>query len=269
VASHLRGPGSRSGRGARPGASGEQVEGRRAVRELLSARRRQVRRIFLAADADPSPVLDDIAALASRLGVQIRRVPGARIAEMARTDAPQGVIAMADPLPEADFDALLHDDRAFLVALEGVTDPGNVGSIMRTAEGAGATGIVLPRHRAAGISPTVAKSAAGAVEHVPIARVSGVPSALDRARRAGVWTIGLDEAGTTGLFGLDIVDRPLMLVLGAEGRGLSRLAAKRCDVLARIPMHGALESLNVSVAAALACYEVARTRGGSLVDRPE
>lgn len=201
--------------------------------------------------------------------MQLRRVPGTRIAEMARTDAPQGVIAMAEPLPEADFDALLHDDRAFLVALEGVTDPRNVGSVIRTAEGAGATGIVLPRHRAARIGPTVTKAAAGAVEHLPIARVSGIPSALDRARRAGVWTVGLDEGGAVDLFGLDVVERPVLLVLGAEGTGLSRLAAQRCDVLARIPMHGAIESLNVSVAAALACYEVARARGGSLDARPE
>jgi 23S rRNA (guanosine2251-2'-O)-methyltransferase len=239
------------------------------VRELLAARRRRVRRVFIAADGDPSPLVDEIASLASRLGVQTRRVPGARIDEMARTDAPQGVIAMADPLPEADFDTLLTDDRAFLVALEGVTDPRNVGSILRSAEGAGATGIVLPRHRAARIGPTVAKAAAGAVEYLPIARVSGVSAALDRARRAGVWTVGLDESGSTSLFGLDIVDRPVMLVLGAEGRGLSRLAAQRCDVLAHIPMHGEIASLNVSVAAALACYEVARTRGDSLGDRPE
>ncbi len=201
--------------------------------------------------------------------MQLRRVPGARIAEMARTDAPQGVVALAEPLPEADFDALLHDDRAFLVALEGVTDPRNVGSVIRTAEGAGATGIVLPRHRAARIGPTVTKAAAGAVEHLPVARVSGIPSALDRARRAGVWTVGLDESGAVDLFGLDVVERPVLLVLGAEGTGLSRLAAQRCDVLARIPMHGAIESLNVSVAAALACYEVARARGGSLDARPE
>jgi 23S rRNA (guanosine2251-2'-O)-methyltransferase len=239
------------------------------VRELLRAGRRRVRRVFVAADAGRSDIIDEITALAGRKGVQVRRIPGERIADMARTDAPQGVIASADPLPEADFDALLHDDRAFLVALEGVTDPRNVGSIIRTAEGAGASGIVLPRHRAARIGPTVAKTAAGAIEHVPIARVSGVSSALDRARRAGVWTVGLDESGTTSLLGLDIVDRPLMLVLGAEGEGLSRLAAKRCDVLARIPMHGAIESLNVSVAAALACYEVARARGGSLDARPE
>lgn len=239
------------------------------MRELLRARRRRVRRVFIASDAERSAVLDEIDALAADAGVQTRRVAGARLAEMARTDAPQGVIAFAEPLGEGDLDTLLHDDRAFLVALEGVTDPRNVGSIIRTAEGAGATGIVLPRHRSAGIGSTVAKAAAGAVEHVPIARVSGMPSALERARRAGVWSVGLDEAGTSDLFGLEIVDRPIMLVLGAEGRGLSRLTAQRCDMLARIPMHGAIESLNVSVAAALACYEVARGRGGTLGIRPE
>ncbi|MBV8951169.1 MAG: 23S rRNA (guanosine(2251)-2'-O)-methyltransferase RlmB [Actinobacteria bacterium] len=267
MASNLRGRAGQPRRdarrgGARRGGDGDQVEGRRAVRELLRAGHRRVRRLSLASDVEPAAVIDEIVALAREAGVPVRRVPSARIAEMARTDTPQGVIALADPLPEADFDALLHDERAFLVALDGVTDPRNTGSVIRTAEGAGASGIVLPRHRAARIGPTVTKAAAGAVEHVPIARVSGIPSALDRARRAGVWTVGLDERGRDSLFGLDVVQRPVMLVLGAEGAGLSPLAARRCDLLARIPMHGAIESLNVSVAAALACYEVARARGG-------
>jgi 23S rRNA (guanosine2251-2'-O)-methyltransferase len=239
------------------------------VRELLRARRRRVRQLWIAADAEPSPVLDEIDDLASRLGVAARRTPGARVDAMARTDAPQGVIAVADPLPEADFDALLDDSHAFLVALDGVTDPRNLGSIIRSAEGAGATGIVLPRHRAAGVGPTAAKAAAGAIEHVPIAHVAGIPSALDRASRHGVWTVGLDESGESSLFDLDLGDRPVLLALGAEGHGLARLTAKRCDLLVHIPMHGAIASLNVSVAAALACYEVARTRGDSLTAPPE
>lgn len=238
------------------------------MRELLRARRRRVRQIWLADDAEPSAVLDEIQLLASGLRVVLRRVSGQRVDDMARTDAPQGVVALADPLPEADFDALLRDDHAFLVALDGVTDPRNLGSIVRSAEGAGATGVVLPRHRAAGLGPTAAKAAAGAIEHVPVARVAGIPAALERASRLGVWTVGLDEDGDAALFDLDLGDRPVVLVLGAEGRGLSRLAAKRCDLLVHIPMHGAIESLNVSVAAALACYEVARTRGGASLERP-
>ena len=133
---------------------------------------------------------------------------------------------------------------------------------MRSAETAGATGIVLATHRVAGLTPAVAKAAAGALEHLPVAFVSGVPGALDRAKRAGVWCAGLDADGDQSLFELSVADAPLVLVLGAEGRGLSRLARARCDVIVSIPMHGHIESLNVSAAAAVACTEIARRRAG-------
>jgi 23S rRNA (guanosine2251-2'-O)-methyltransferase len=233
----------------------DQVEGRRAVLELLRAGRRRVHAVLLSGEG-----LDEIEATARAAGVKVQRVPRDQIDERARTEAPQGVIATAEPVREADLDPLLADARAFLVALEGVTDPGNLGAVMRTAEAAGATGIVIGRHRAARVTPAVAKAAAGAVEHLPIASVSGIPAALERARRADVWTVGLDADGDTELFDLTVADQPVALVLGSEGRGLSRLARARCDVLARIPMHGAIESLNVAAAAALACYEIARRR---------
>ena len=225
------------------------------MRELLKARRRRVRTVWIGGRG-----LDDVEDLARDAGAKVHRVAPEEIDRRARSEAPQGVIAAADPLRETDLDRLLADPRAFLVALDGVTDPQNLGAVARTAESAGATGLVLPRHRAARITPTVTKAAAGALEHLPITGVSGVPAALERARRADVWTVGLDAAGDTDLFELAVADQPVMLVLGAEGRGLSRLARARCDVLARIPMRGAIESLNVAAAAALACYEVARRR---------
>jgi 23S rRNA (guanosine2251-2'-O)-methyltransferase len=165
-------------------------------------------------------------------------------------------------VPSVDLDGLLDDPTAVLVALDGVTDPQNLGAVMRSAETAGASGMILATHRAAGITPAVAKAAAGALEHLPLAFVSGVPGALDRAKRAGVWCVGLDAGGDQSLFDLSVADAPLVLVLGAEGRGLSRLARARCDVVASIPMHGHIESLNVSAAAAVACTEVARRRAG-------
>jgi 23S rRNA (guanosine2251-2'-O)-methyltransferase len=132
--------------------------------------------------------------------------------------------------------------------------------VLRTAETAGATGVVLPRHRSAWLTPAATKAAAGAVEHLPIALVSGVPHLLERAARAGVWSVGLDADGSTSVFDLEIADRPVVLVLGAEGRGLSRLTRKRCDVVASIPMRGRIASLNVAAAAAIACFEVVRRR---------
>jgi 23S rRNA (guanosine2251-2'-O)-methyltransferase len=254
---------TRGSRGARaPRDLAQQVEGRRAVRELLLAERRRVHDLWLAADAAPSPILDEIEQLAAARRVRVRRVPVDQIERKARTDAPQGVVAFAAPIEAADFDALLQDRGAFLVALDGVTDPQNLGAVLRTADATGATGAVLPTHRAVGLTPTVTKAAAGAVEYLPVAFVSGVPSALERATRAGVWCVGLDAHGATSVHELAVADQPLLLVLGAEGRGLSRLARARCDVVASIPMRGHLGSLNVSAAAAIACSEIARQRAG-------
>jgi 23S rRNA (guanosine2251-2'-O)-methyltransferase len=146
------------------------------------------------------------------------------------------------------------------VAVDGVTDPQNLGALLRTAECAGATGVVLPRHRSAHVTPTVTKAAAGAVEHLPWALVAGLASARARLMARGVWRVGLAGAGDASVFDLAVATEPLALVLGAEGRGLARLVKERCDVLAAIPLRGHLGSLNVSAAAAIACFEVARRR---------
>ena len=239
------------------------MEGRQAVRELLIANKRRVRDIWLVDDVDPAPILDDIAELAREARVAIKRVSRSQLEHAARSDAPQGILAHAAPLPEVDLDRLAESRdgrRPFLIAIDGITDPGNLGALLRTAECSGATGVVLPRHRAAHITPTVAKAAAGAIEHLPMAVVGGMPSALARLKELGVWTIGLDGAGDTSVFELNVATEPLALVLGAEGKGLSRLVKERCDVLANIPLRGALASLNVAAAAAVACYEVARRR---------
>jgi 23S rRNA (guanosine2251-2'-O)-methyltransferase len=233
---------------------GQQVEGRQAVRELLVAGTRAVREIWLSGD------VEEIEDLAVAAGTRVRRVPPDQLERRARTDAPQGVVALAAPIRPADVDALLDDPAAFLVALDGVTDPQNLGAILRTAEVSGATGVVLPRHRAVGITPTVAKAAAGAIEYLPVAFVPGIAGMLERAQRARVWSVGLDADGDTSVFDLPVADQPLVLVLGAEGGGLSRLARARCEVVASIPMHGHITSLNVSAAAAVACAEIARQR---------
>ncbi|MBV8983975.1 MAG: RNA methyltransferase, partial [Acidimicrobiia bacterium] len=140
------------------------------------------------------------------------------------------------------------------------TDPQNLGALLRSAEGAGVTGAVLPRHRTAHVTPSVTKAAAGAVEHVPLAVVSGLPAALARARDLGIWVVGLDEQGDQSLFELEVATEPVLLVVGAEGAGLSRLVRQRCDVLARIPLKGSIPSLNVAAAGSLAVFEVSRRR---------
>jgi 23S rRNA (guanosine2251-2'-O)-methyltransferase len=236
---------------------GEQVEGRRAVLELLRADRRRVHSVLLSGSVERDGVVDEIV---ERAGPRLRTVTPEKLANQARSDGHQGVVATAEPLRAADFDELCEARDALLVALDGVTDPRNLGAIMRVAETAGATGIVLPKHRSARITAAVTKAAAGAVEYLPIAVVSGIPAALERAKKAGSWTAGLDERGDRTLYEFDLADQPLVLVLGAEGRGLARLTRERCDVVVSIPMHGHVASLNVAAAAALACHEVARRR---------
>jgi 23S rRNA (guanosine2251-2'-O)-methyltransferase len=208
---------------------------------------------------------EEISALAAAAGVRVRIVAAVQLEERARSEAPQGVLALAAPLPTAPVDELLAAPDAFLVVLDGVTDPGNLGAILRTAETAGVTGFVLTRHRGARLGPTALKAAAGAAEYVPIGLVAGVPGFLDQAARAGVWTVGLDGEGPGDVTDLAVADGPVALVLGAEGRGLARLTRERCDLLAAIPMYGRVASLNVSAAAAIALHAVARRRhaGGS------
>jgi len=246
------------------GLGGEQVEGRQAVRELLLAGTRRVREVWVAADQDDARVLDDIAELALSVGVPVRDVTRAKLASTARTEAPQGVLAMAAALPEADLDDLLANASGgvppFLLLLDGVTDPGNLGALLRSAECAGVTGVVLPRHRAVHVTPTVTKAAAGSIEYLPIALVAGLPTAIRHLQESGVWVVGLDAAGTTSLFDLDLADRPVALVLGAEGSGLSRLVRDRCDSVVHLPLGGRIGSLNVAAAGAVACFDVARGR---------
>ncbi|MGD1011495.1 MAG: 23S rRNA (guanosine(2251)-2'-O)-methyltransferase RlmB [Acidimicrobiales bacterium] len=290
------GPGKPFGRGARAAESyggrgsaaarrelgGDQVEGRQAVRELLVAQRRAVREVWMMEGSDPAAILREIESLARSSHVPVRLVTQRQIQEVQGSEAPQGVVAFAEPLQEADLSDLVGlapivgqpdvvgegeaspsakpSPAAFLVVVDGVTDPQNLGALLRSAECAGVTGVVLPRHRSAHVTPTVAKVAAGAIEHVSVAVVPGVPGALQELERLGVWAIGLDEKGTEPLFCLELGDRPIALVIGAEGRGLAPLSRQRCDVLARIPLHGTIDSLNVSAAGAVAMFEVARQR---------
>ena len=268
----------RTGRIQRPGdprpattdkpLGGEQVEGRQAVRELLIAGRRKVKEIWVSADPDESEVVGDIVEIARTMRVTVTQVARKRLDMQARSEAPQGVIAFAAPLQEVELSVLLQrrgGRQPFLVAVDGVTDPGNLGALLRCCDGAGVQGVVLPRHRAVHVTPTVCKAAAGAVEHVPMAVVGGLPAALAKMKEAGVWVVGLDDSADRTLFELgDLAADAICLVLGAEGTGLSRLVRERCDLIVSIPMTGRLSSLNVSAAAALATYEVTRHRVAAL-----
>lgn len=254
---------------------GDQVEGRHAVYELLTAGARAVREVWVSSEVGDAPIVDDIRELADDRRVPVRDVAKAKFYAQARCEAPQGVLALAAPLPEFDLDDLLEVRRLpghskgggrarpapFMIALDGVTDPGNLGAVLRSAECAGVTGAILPRHRAVNVTPAATKAAAGAVEHLPIALVGGLPNALAKLKESGVWVIGLAGEAEDSIYSMPPAgESGTCIVLGAEGRGLSRLVSQRCDALVRIPMHGELPSLNVAAAAALACFEVSRSR---------
>jgi 23S rRNA (guanosine2251-2'-O)-methyltransferase len=234
------------------------------VRELLAAGRRHVREVWIADSEEMVGLNSEIEALAGNRRVPVRLVGSGRLRSAARTEVPQGVIAFAEPVVPVDLDELMPagggKSPALLVVLDGVTDPHNLGAVLRVAECAGASGVVIPRHRASHLTPAACKAAAGAVERLRMAVVPGIPSALQELSRLGCWSIGLDAKAPTELFGLDLTTMPVALALGSEGRGLSRLARERCDVLARLPLAGSVGSLNVSTAAAVACYEVFRQR---------
>jgi 23S rRNA (guanosine2251-2'-O)-methyltransferase len=244
---------------------GTQVEGRQAVRELLLAGTRKTYEVFLNAEMDRSDIVGDIVDLATELRVPITEVSRNRLDSLSHTEAPQGVVARAAEVPQSTLQELCRETAGrppFLLAVDGVTDPGNLGALLRIAECAGVTGVVLPRHRAVHVTPTVTKAAAGAVEYLPMALVGGLPTAIGDMKDAGVWVVGLDAGGETTVHDLQFAGDAVCLVLGAEGKGLSRLAAQRCDLVASIPLHGRLASLNVASAGAVACYEIARRRDG-------
>jgi 23S rRNA (guanosine2251-2'-O)-methyltransferase len=222
-----------------------------------------VKEVWLAADLDDADIVDEIEMLARDRRVLLTRVPRRKLEFEARTDAPQGVMAFAQALPEADLDAFLERPKRprFFVALDGVTDPGNLGAVLRSADGAGVDAVILPRHRTVHVTPTVTKAAAGAVEHVPIALVGGLPAALAELKKRSCWVVGLEAFAERSIHDIGALgDQHIVLVLGSEGEGLSRLVRERCDELVSIPLRGQLSSLNVSVAAAVSMFEVARTR---------
>jgi 23S rRNA (guanosine2251-2'-O)-methyltransferase len=181
------------------------------------------------------------------------------VRSLAETDAPQGVVARCRPIRPVALETLAVESAAVLV-LDHVEDPHNVGAVARSARAAGMTGLVVASRRAAPLSAAAFKAAAGALEHLPVAVVGSIPEALSRLKGDGLWIVGLDMGGDQSLFDLDLLTEPLAVVIGAEGSGLAELTRKRCHVLASIPMARSAESLNASVSAALASFEIMRVR---------
>ena len=231
------------------------------------AERRKVHEIWISAELEGDPGVADIVEIASARRVPLLHVARARLEREARSEAPQGVLAHAAEIPEVELADLLGARAGrsatppFLVAVDGVTDPGNLGAIIRSCDGAGVSGVLLPRHRSVHVTPTVAKASAGAVEYVPMALVPGLPGALKHLSERGIWVVGLDDGADRSIYDIgSLATEPICVVLGAEGAGLSRLVRERCDQIVSIPMAGRVSSLTVSTAAAISLYEVSRLR---------
>jgi len=240
----------------------EPLFGLHVVREALSARHRKFRRLLVAVDQKGVEV-EHLTALAHEAGVPVDFVSRGAIALRAGPSArTQGVVLEAGPIPERTLAALRGGERGRrrLVALDGVEDPQNLGAIARVAEAAGAQGLVLTRHRSPPLSAAVARASAGAIEHLPVARVTNLARALEELQGDGFWTLGADPSEGDDLFSAP--DRTfqgdLVVVLGAEGKGLRPAVEARLDHRLRIPMEGRVASLNVSAAAAVLLFEILR-----------
>jgi 23S rRNA (guanosine2251-2'-O)-methyltransferase len=237
------------------------VYGINSVGEALKAQGRAFQYVAIARERHDRRV-HEVVSQCRQLGVPVRQLSREELNRLAQTSQHQGVVAVTSEKAYTDLDTILEHrraERAFLLVLDGVEDPHNLGAILRTADAAGADGIVIPERRAVGVTATVAKASAGASEHVPVARVTNISRSLEELKARNVWIVGLDERGAQSYDQLDY-DMDCALVLGAEGKGLHDLVRRGCDFLIRIPMSGHVPSLNVSVAAAVVMFEVARQR---------
>lgn len=241
----------------------ESIHGLHAVYAALRNDPRHVREVWID-QARRDRRLQEVLDAAQAHGVPVRPTDAANLERKAGTRRHQGVLAVYTTPPVISEDQWLasiagQTDPALILVLDNITDPHNLGACLRTAEAAGVQAVVVPRHRAVGITPTVAKVASGAVGRVPLITATNLVRLLHMLRTHGVWLIGLDSAASQSLYAVDL-KRPLALVLGSEGRGMRRLTRETCDGLARLPMRGMIGSLNVSVAAGIALYEILRQR---------
>jgi 23S rRNA (guanosine2251-2'-O)-methyltransferase len=226
------------------------LSGIHPVAEALRAKR-PLERILVAQGAG-GPRMQEIIDMARRASVPVRFEPRSALDRLAGSAAHQGVVAMGAASKYADFDAAVS--APLVVVLDGVEDPHNLGAVIRTAHAAGAGAVIIPERRAAGVTDVVAKAAAGALEYLPITRVTNINRALEELKEKGYWIYGLDERGTETYDQADYA-APTAFVLGGEGKGLHEQVRKHCDVLVRIPMAGKISSLNVSVAAGVVLFE--------------
>ncbi len=238
------------------------IEGRNAVIEALRAGA-SIDKIFIQ-KGETDKTLGHIASTARAAGVVVVDADKRKLDFMSRTHAHQGVIALASVREYVSVEDILNiarekGENPLIVVCDEISDPHNLGAIIRTAECAGAHGVVIPKRRSAGLTSIVGKTSAGAVSYVPVARVPNIPALLEQLQKEGVWVFGTAAEGTTTLYSADLKG-PAAIVIGSEGEGMTRLVREKCDFLVSIPMKGKISSLNASAAAAILLYEAVRQR---------
>lgn len=242
---------------------GQTVEGRRAVLESLRAGR-DIERLVMVEETELGPQLQEIVMLATEAGIEVQAVSRKELEAQSQTKKSQGVIAVVpDPRYHEPEELMMGADTngqpPLLVMLDGIQDPHNLGAIARTADAAGAHGLIIPERRAVGITAGAVRASAGALEHVKVSRVTNLNRTIERLKETGMMVVGLDAEGDVEYTEADYKG-PVLIVIGSEGNGLSRLVRENCDQIASIPMAGKLSSLNASVSAGLVLYEAFRQR---------
>ena len=241
----------------------DQIEGRNAVLELLETGR-DINKIFIA-KGEKHGSINKIVAIAKERRVVIVEAERAKLNQMAMSDNHQGVIAIVPPFDYCEVEDIIEEakskqEKPFILILDGIEDPHNLGSIIRTAETAGVHGIIIPKRRAATVNSTVYKVSAGAVEHMKIARVNNLNETIKYLKDNDVWICGTDMDARNYYYN-EKFDGPIAIIIGSEGFGMSRLVKENCDFLVKIPMKGKITSLNASVSAGIVMYEVVKQRG--------
>ena len=239
------------------------IEGRNAVTEALRAGR-NIDKIYIA-KGEVDKTLGHIASRAREMGIVVVEADRRKLDSMSVTHAHQGVVALAAVREYSSIDDILRiaEERGeppFVIVCDEISDPHNLGAIIRTAECVGAHGIVIPKRRSAGLTSIVGKTSAGAVEHMAVARVSNLTAAIKELKERGLWVYGTAADAPAGMWQTNLTG-PICVVIGSEGDGMGRLVTENCDVLVSIPMHGKVNSLNASAAASILMYEVLRQRG--------
>ena len=240
----------------------DQVEGRNSVLELLESGK-DINKIFISR-GEKQGSINKIIGKAKAKGIVLVEIDKSKIDEMSQTENHQGVIAIVPPFEYCEVEDILEkaknkNEQPFILILDGIEDPHNLGAIIRTAETAGVHGVIIPKRRAASVNSTVNKVSAGAVEHMKIARVNNINDTIKCLQDNGLWIIGTDGKAEKYYYEQDLTG-PIAVVIGSEGYGMNRLVSENCDILVKIPMMGKITSLNASVSAGIVTYEIVKQR---------